>query len=70
MLFVQGTRDAFARQDLLRGLIERLADRAELHPVAGADHSFRVLKRDRRSPEDVAAEVRTVLVDWLERHRL
>jgi predicted alpha/beta-hydrolase family hydrolase len=70
MLFVQGTRDAFAREDLLRGLIERLADRAQLHSVEGADHSFRVLKRSGRTPEDVAEEVRSALTDWLERHRL
>jgi predicted alpha/beta-hydrolase family hydrolase len=70
MLFVQGTRDAFARPDLLHGLIERLADRAELHSVEGADHSFRVLKRSGRTPDDVADEVRSALLGWLERHRL
>ena len=53
MLLVQGTRDAFARGDLLRALIGRLGDRAELHSVEGADHSFRVLKRSGRTPEDV-----------------
>ena len=35
MLFVQGTRDAFAREDLLHALIDRLGDRAELHPRRG-----------------------------------
>jgi predicted alpha/beta-hydrolase family hydrolase len=70
MLFVQGTRDAFAREDLLHGLIERLAGRAELHPVEGADHSFRVLKRSGRTPDDVADEVRAALIGWLDRNRL
>ncbi len=70
MLFVQGTRDAFAREDLLNGLIERLGERAELHPVEGADHSFRVLKRSGRTPDDVAEEVRSALLGWLDRHRL
>jgi len=70
MLFVQGTRDAFAREDLLHALIDRLGDRAKLHPVEGADHSFRVLKRSGRTPEDVQEEVRAALLGFLERHDL
>jgi uncharacterized protein len=69
-LFVQGTRDAFAREDLLLALMGRLSPRAELHRVAGADHSFAVLKRSGRTPEDVLAEVRAALLGWLDRHGL
>jgi uncharacterized protein len=42
MLFLQGTADPFARPDLLERTLERLGDRASLHPVEGGDHSFRV----------------------------
>jgi predicted alpha/beta-hydrolase family hydrolase len=70
MLFVQGTRDAFAREDLLQDLVRRLGERAELHGVEAADHSFRVLKRSGRTPEDVLEEVRRTLLGWLERHHL
>jgi hypothetical protein len=42
MLFVQGTRDAFATPELLRAVIARLGARAEYAPVEGGDHSFRV----------------------------
>ena len=42
MLFLQGTRDPFARTELLEGVLERLGDRATLVPVEGGDHSFRV----------------------------
>ena len=70
MLFVQGTRDAFAREDLLLALMERLGPRAELHRVAEADHSFAVLGRSGRTPEDVHAETRGALVAWLDRHAL
>jgi uncharacterized protein len=45
MLFLQGTADAFARWDLLTGVIDRLGERATLHPVEGGDHSFRVRGR-------------------------
>jgi uncharacterized protein len=67
MLFLQGTRDAFAREDLLQRTIDRLRPRAELVRIAEADHSFRVLKRSGRTPEDVLAEVRDALLGWLER---
>jgi len=70
MLFLQGTRDAFAREDLLDALMERLGARAELHRVAEADHSFGVLKRSGRTPADVLDEVRSTLLGWLERHGL
>lgn len=50
MLFLQGTRDPFARWDLLQPLVERLGERATLHPVEGGDHSFRV----RGQPKDDA----------------
>jgi uncharacterized protein len=42
MLFLQGSRDAFARPDLLAGVIARLGGRAQHVEVAGGDHSFRV----------------------------
>jgi predicted alpha/beta-hydrolase family hydrolase len=70
MLFVQGTRDAFAREDLLLALMARLGARAELVRVRDADHSFGVPKRSGRTPEDVLAEVRDALLAWLGRHGL
>jgi uncharacterized protein len=42
MLFVQGTRDAFAQPDLLAAVLARLGSQAELISVEGGDHSFRV----------------------------
>ena len=48
MLFLQGTRDAFATWDLLEKTVGRLGSQAMMHPVEGGDHSFRVrgAKRD------------------------
>jgi predicted alpha/beta-hydrolase family hydrolase len=65
MLFVQGTRDAFARWDLLEKLIDRLGEGATLHRIDDGDHSFRVPKRTGRTAADVEAEVIQVTVDWL-----
>ncbi len=70
MLFLQGTRDAFARPDLLDALMERLGSRAELHRVEHADHSFGVLKRSGRTAADVRAEIEAALFRWLEAHGL
>jgi predicted alpha/beta-hydrolase family hydrolase len=70
MLFVQGTRDAFAREDLLAAVMGRLQPRAKLVRVAGADHSFRVLKSSGRTPDDVLSEVTRALLGWLDRHGL
>jgi predicted alpha/beta-hydrolase family hydrolase len=50
MLFLQGTRDPFARWDLLTRVIEGLGGRAVLEPVEGGDHSFRV--RGKRLPDE------------------
>ena len=42
MLFLQGTRDAFAKPELLDEVTKKLGDRAVLERVEGGDHSFRV----------------------------
>jgi hypothetical protein len=70
MLFVQGTRDSFAREDLLDALMTRLGPRAELHRVQEADHSFGVLKRSGRTAAEVQAEITAVLLRWLQAHGL
>jgi uncharacterized protein len=57
LLFVQGTRDALARLDLVTGVVEHLGARARLHVVDGADHGFAVLKRSGRTAEQVMAEI-------------
>ncbi len=65
MLFLQGTRDDFADLTLLRPICDRLAPRASLHTVEGADHSFHVLKRSGRTDGDVMRELVETLVHWL-----
>ncbi len=56
MLFIQGTRDAFARWDLMEAVAARLP-RATLHRVEDGDHSFRVLKRTGRTAGEIEAEI-------------
>lgn len=67
MLFLQGTRDALADLDLLVPICQGLGRRATLHPVAGADHGFAVLKRSGRTADEVLAELAETTRAWLER---
>jgi len=67
MLFVQGTRDAFARGDLLEATLKRLGKRVSLEAVAEADHSFKVPKRTGRSPEQVEGQIHGAALSWLDR---
>jgi predicted alpha/beta-hydrolase family hydrolase len=68
MLFIQGTRDAFARWDLIEAVTARLP-RATLHRVEDGDHSFRVPKRTGRTAADVEAGILTAITSWLPRLR-
>ena len=64
MLFLQGTRDEFADLVLLRGLIERLGERATLTLLENADHSFHVPARAGRNDTAVRSELLNALVGW------
>ena len=55
MLFLSGTRDALAQADLLEEVVAGLGTRARLHWLATADHSYRILKRQ-RLPEPTVFE--------------
>jgi hypothetical protein len=66
MLFLSGTRDKLAYLDLLQPVVKKLGQRAKLHLLETADHSYAVLKRTRTNPENVFAEMARVLHDWAE----
>jgi len=64
MLFLQGTRDKLADLNLLRPVFDRLAERATLHIIEGADHGFHVLKRSGRTDDDLVAELARMISGW------
>ncbi len=64
MLFLSGTRDALAELDLLEPVVKNLGNRATLHLLDTADHSFKILKRTRANPEDVFDEMGRVVREW------
>ena len=64
MLFLQGTRDQFARLDLISTVYRRLEPRATLHLIDDGDHSFNVPKRSGRSSSSVIDELADTMVRW------
>jgi predicted alpha/beta-hydrolase family hydrolase len=71
MLFVQGTRDDFARFELLEEVLARLGERATLLRIDDGDHSFKVRKRETgKSESDVEREIVEGVEAWLERQRM
>lgn len=64
MLFLQGTRDNFARLDLITGVCEALGSNATLRVVEGGDHSFGVPKRSGRSSAEVLEELADSIAQW------
>lgn len=64
MLFLQGTRDDFARLDLLHEVIAGLESRATLELVDGADHSFHVPKSSGRTDSEVLDWLCETLAGW------
>ena len=65
MLFLHGPRDTLALPELLQPLIERLGAGSTLHTLAGADHSFKVLKNSARTEADVYAEAADATAAWM-----
>ena len=64
-LFLQGTRDALAHLELMRGVCAALP-RATLHVVEGADHGFHVPKRSGRSDAMVIDELAQATGAWID----
>ena len=65
MLFVSGTRDALAELDLLKPVVASLGNRATLHLVEHADHSFKVAAKTGRNAAEAEAEALGALANWM-----
>ena len=67
MLFLQGTRDDLADLKLLKPICKTLSERATLHVIDTADHSFHMLKKSGRSDEEVLRELAETTKNWTEK---
>lgn len=69
MLFLQGTRDTLADLSLMRPVCEKLGQRATLHIIPEADHSFHVLKKSGKTDEEVMKELAQTTVSWADQQK-
>jgi hypothetical protein len=65
MLFVSGERDSLAELDLLKGVVAGLGERATLHLVAHADHSFKIAAKSGRTAAEAEGEALDALAQWI-----
>jgi uncharacterized protein len=66
MLFLQGTRDDFARLDLLKATVDRLGSIAQLALFEDADHSFKTPRGALATSKQTEAALFARLSGWLE----
>jgi predicted alpha/beta-hydrolase family hydrolase len=66
MLFLQGTRDDFAKLELLEPLVRGLGEQSTLKLFNDADHSFHVPARTGRKDLDVQNEMLDFIRAWVE----
>ena len=66
MLFLQGTRDDFARLELIQPVVSRLGDKARLQLFPDADHSFHVPARSGRTDAEVRGDLTRTLAAWIQ----
>jgi hypothetical protein len=66
MLFLQGSRDAFADLKLLRPICAKLGKLATLHVIPDADHSFHVPKKSGKDDAQILMELAKAASLWAE----
>ncbi len=66
MLFLQGTRDDFAKLELIQPVVSQLGDRARLQLFPDADHSFHVPARSGRTDAEVRGDLTRTLAAWIQ----
>ena len=64
MLFLQGSRDAFADLKLLRPICAKLGKLATLHVIPDADHSFHVPKKSGKDDAQILVELVKTALHW------
>jgi uncharacterized protein len=65
MLFVSGDRDALAQTELLKSVVLGLGERATLHLISHADHSFKVAAKSGRTSVEAEDEAFNSAAEWM-----
>ena len=67
VLFLQGSRDRTCDLDLLRRTLTRVGAPSTLHVAQEADRHFKVLKKSRRTDEEVREGLLQATDDWIQK---
>ena len=67
MLFISGTKDQFAKKELLDQVVTRLGDRAEIQWIEGGDHSFNT-RQGKDALAKIYGETMETLDTWVKAH--
>ncbi|HMD82005.1 MAG TPA: alpha/beta family hydrolase [Anaerolineales bacterium] len=65
MLFLSGTRDPFARAELLNNTLKKIGAYATLYSVEGGGHSLEVPRKSGRSKEEILNDALHAILNWL-----
>ena len=65
MLFVQGTRDPFARMDLLQQVLSNISEYAQVEWIEGGDHSYKILVQEGINYPEVLKNIGEIVAEWL-----
>jgi predicted alpha/beta-hydrolase family hydrolase len=66
MLFISGTKDPFAREDLLLATLKKIGKYAELHAVEGGGHSLEVSRKTGPPTSEIRNAVVQAIASWLD----
>ena len=69
MLFVSGTKDPFARRDLLEKTVSKIGSNAKIHWIQNGDHSFKTPDAKTGSTDSLQ-EALGSLIDWFQMNSL
>lgn len=67
MLFLSGTKDQFAKKDLLAHVVEKLGSRAQIQWIEGGDHSFNT-RQGKEAQTRIYGEAIETLDNWVRAH--
>jgi predicted alpha/beta-hydrolase family hydrolase len=64
VLCINGTRDTFCDQDLMKSVLKKLGSNWTMHWIEGADHGFHVPRSSGRTDADVVTEIAETSKAW------
>ena len=67
MLFISGTKDQFAKKELLDQVVAKLGNRAQIHWIEDGDHSFNT-RQGKDGQAKIYGEAMETLDSWLRAH--